>query len=201
MREGERRPRRLRDARLIRRALPLLAAVVLAAVCSSGSPQAPPSPSRVKLDAAPGELRSECAAAADQLGFAVPCPDRVPATAGRGMSCPPPSGAMPAPCVALEGLSQYPVFFLEFTGFDVPPEYVGIDDKAMGHVAVEARPQRESPPRPCIGGKRLRNGAVSQWTAAEYGRPKGTHRVHRPSMHGEGSHAGPPPLERIPQGP
>ena len=107
---------------------------------------------------------------------------------------------MPAPCVALEGLSQYPVFFLEFTGFDVPPEYVGIDDKAMGHVAVEARPQRESPSRPCIGGRRLGNVVVSQWTAIEYRCPKDSNRVQRQARHGEGSHAGHLLLEWSQQG-
>jgi hypothetical protein len=106
------------------------------------------------------------------------------------MSCPTPQGASPAPCIGLEGLPPYPVFFLDFTGFDVPTKYIGVDRKAMGHVAVEARPQRESPPRPCIGGRRVGNVVVSQWTAIEYRCSKDNNRVERYARHGEGAHVG-----------
>jgi hypothetical protein len=74
--------------------------------------------------------------------------------------------------------------------FDVPAAYVGINGKAMGHVAVEARPQRESPPRPCIGGRRLGNVVVSRWTAIEYRCSKDSNRVGRQARHGEGAHLG-----------
>jgi len=100
----------------------------------------------------------------------------------------------------LEGLPPYPAFFLEFTGFDVPAAYVGINGKAMGHVAVEARPQRESPPRPCIGGRRLGNVVVSRWTAIEYRCSKDSNRVGRQARHGEGAHLGHLLLEWSQQG-
>jgi hypothetical protein len=104
------------------------------------------------------------------------------------MSCPP--QRMSTPCVGLEGLPPYPIFGLEFTGFDVPPEYIGVDGKAVGHVVVEARPQRESPLLPCIGGERLGQVVVVQRTVAEYRCSNDGLRVQREARHGEGAHAG-----------
>ena len=83
------------------------------------------------LVAAPGLLTAECAAAALRLGYSVPCPQIVPSLSGEGMSCPHSVGAATSvPCVGLEGSPPYSVFFLEFTGFVVPPGYVGVDGKA-----------------------------------------------------------------------
>jgi hypothetical protein len=62
-------------------------------------------------------------------GFAVPCPTLVPAMAGKGMSCPPPVGAALGTCFGLPGSPPYLVFFLEFSGFDVPADYVGVTAK------------------------------------------------------------------------
>jgi hypothetical protein len=135
-------------------------------------------------------LGTQCAAAANRLAFPVPCPLRVPARAGQGMSCPPPYGAMVAACVGLEGSPPYAVFALEVSGFDVPRGYVGVDGKAIGHLIVEARPQADSPPRPCIGGEQLGNVFVGRWTASEWRCPNDSVLVQREAMHGEGAHVG-----------
>lgn len=103
------------------------------------------------------------------------------------MSCP---REMSTACVGLEGLPSYPVFFLEFTEFDVPPGYVGVDGKAMGHVVVEARPQRKSPSLPCIGAERLGLVVIAQRSATEYRCPNDSLRVQREAMHGERAYAG-----------
>ena len=113
----------------------LFVILIVASACSSGSHHSTPSSTThqsatlVSLVPAPAELRGECATAANRLGFAVPCPTLVPAMAGKSMSCPPPMGAALGPCLGLEGLTPYPVFGLEFIGFDVPLDYVGVDGK------------------------------------------------------------------------
>jgi hypothetical protein len=106
------------------------------------------------------------------------------------MSCPPPIGAALGPCYGLEGSPPYLVFFLEFSGFDVPPGYVGVDGKATGHLIVEAHPQVDSPPKPCVGGTRLGEVAVGLWTAAEFTCPNDSVIVQPEARHGEGAHAG-----------
>jgi hypothetical protein len=169
--------------------------VLFMVACSSGTRHATPSSTRppsgpVNLVAAPAELRNECAAAANQLGFAVPCPAQVPKAAGRGMRCPVPESAMPAPCVGLEGLPPHPAFGLDFSGFDVPSGYQGVDGKAMGHLYIEARPRGESPPSPCIGARRLGTIAAGRWTANEYSCSSDTLAVQREARHGEGAYLG-----------
>jgi hypothetical protein len=144
----------------------------------------------VSLVPALAELRGQCAAAANRLGFAVPCPTVLPAMGGKGMSCLPPVRAALGPCLGLEGLPPYPVFGLDISGFDVPADYVGVDGKAMGHLSVEARTHLESPPNPCIGGTLLGNVAVGVWTATEFSCPNDSVIVQREAMHGEGTQAG-----------
>jgi hypothetical protein len=106
------------------------------------------------------------------------------------MSCPPPVGTELGPCFGRTGSPPYLDFFLELTGFDVPPGYVGVGGKAMGHLIVEARPQVDSPPNPCIGGTRLGDVAVGFWTATEFTCPSDSVIVQREASHGEGAHAG-----------
>ena len=161
------------------------------AACSSGSPQVTPSsttlpPSEpVRLVAASTELQSQCAAAANRLGFAVPCPAQVPTLAGQGMTCPASQGGMRASCVGgLDG------FFLELSGFDVPSGYVGADGKATGHLIVEANRHDDRPPIPCIGGKRVAKVVAGSWTTTEYRCPNDSFAVQREARHGEGAHAG-----------
>jgi hypothetical protein len=129
--------------------------------------------------------------AADELGFAVPCPTRVPTLEGRATTCPVRQPASAAtPCVGREGLVGYPIFALEYTGFDVPPGYIGVDGKAVGHIVVEARPHRDSPPLPCIGATALAKVRLGQQTLAEFSCPNDSLRVQREARHGEGAYAG-----------
>ena len=93
-------------------------------------------------------------------------------------------------CVWLEGATPYPVFGMEFSGFDVPVGYVGVDGKAIGHVVIEARLQRNSPTTPCIGSVKLGTVVVAGVTAAEYRCPGDSLRIQREAMHGEGAYAG-----------
>ena len=106
------------------------------------------------------------------------------------MSCPAPQGAALAPCVGLEGSPPYAIFGLEFSGFDVPADYIGVDGKPEGHLVVEARPDTDSPPDPCIGATRLGEIAVGRWTVTEFNCPEDSVIVQREAMHGEGAHAG-----------
>jgi len=114
----------------------------------------------------------------------------VPTTNGSPISCPPAQGVAPAPCVGFEGAAAYPVFFLESTGFDVPPDYVGVDGKPVGHLTIEARRQSDAPAIPCVGGTRLANVKVAQWTAEQYRCPSDSAIVEREAMHGEGAYVG-----------
>ena len=175
----------------------IVAALIAAAAVASVLPSRAgattglkPSAAAVKLVIAPAKLRDECSAAANQLRFAVPCPMRVPGRHGRGMLCAGPTPEAPVACVGLEGLPQYQVFGLGFSGFDVPRRYVGVDGKPEGHVTIEARRQTNSPSLPCIGGEPLGSVLVAGRTAAEYRCPGDARRVQREARHGEGSYLG-----------
>jgi hypothetical protein len=175
----------------LRIALVVLALVV--AGCSGGSNSARRQPtgqsnagSAVKLVAAPDELRTQCAAAAAVLRFAVPCPTQVPMLPHRGAVCETgrTGNALPA-CVGLSGAPQYLIFFLEFTGFD--QGWIGPDGNPSGHLIVEAQRRSDAPTPPCIGDP-LRMVAVSQWNATEYRCSSDSNRVQRAARHGEGAH-------------
>lgn len=97
---------------------------------------------------------------------------------------------MPAPCVGVESLARYPIFALELNGFDVPVGYVGVGGKAVGHLFIEARLRKYSPPSPCIGGSRLQLVRAGGWTARAYSCPEDSLTVQREAMHGEGAFAG-----------
>ena len=176
--------------------------ILIASACSNisasaGMPNGPqasalqPSAQVPPLVAAPNLLTTECAAAALRLGYPVPCPQIVPSLSGEGMPCPQPVGAATAvPCVGLEGSPPYSVFFLEFTGFAVPPDYIGVDGKPDGHVTLEARPTADSPPKPCIGGTFLGTVKVGIWKTKEYVCPNDSLRVEREARNGEGVYVG-----------
>ena len=106
------------------------------------------------------------------------------------MACHPPVGASTTPCVGREGLVGYPVFGLEFSAFDVPGGYVGIDGKAYGHVFIEARRQSDSPPRPCIGATQTGAVAAGRWNTIAYRCSNDTLAVQRAAAHGEGAYQG-----------
>ena len=79
------------------------------------------------------------------------------------------------------------VFFLEFVGFDVGPDYVGMDGKPHGHVTVAAAPHRDAPP--CFGTV-VGTVALPTRTATEYRCTNDTLRVQRDARHGEGAYVG-----------
>ena len=106
------------------------------------------------------------------------------------MSCPSRQQVAATPCVGTEGIGGYPIFVLEYTGFDVPPGYVGVDGKAAGHIVIEARPQPDSPPLPCVGAVGLGTLLVGQRTLTKYRCPNDSLRIQREAMHGEGAHVG-----------
>ncbi len=149
------------------------------------------SAAEVPLVAAPAALARQCFAAATKIGFAVPCPALIPALRGRALSCPPSEGGAAAlpPCVGFESDGQLG-FFLQLAGFDVPPNYVGVDGRADGHMLVEARPHRASPSRPCIGAKKLGTVTAGTWTTVEYGCPVDSPLIEREATHGEGAYTG-----------
>jgi hypothetical protein len=144
----------------------------------------------VRLVPATPDVMRECAAAATALQMSVPCPRLVPSRGGKPMDCPAPEGAQPSPCVGLEGVSEYRVFFLEFADFDVPRHYVGVDGKAVGHLIIEARRLSDAPKTPCI--RATRSGAldIKGWRTTVYICPNDSSYVERVARHGEGAHAG-----------
>jgi hypothetical protein len=137
-------------------------------------------------------LRRQCVAAAGQLGFAVPCPGRVPALRGAAMDCSRPRlmqpGESPALCVSLAGERPAEIFFVDFAGFDVPAAYVGIDGKPEGHLIVEARRRADSPPRPCFDGVERATPPIAGRRVTRYACPGGSARMERLIRHGEGAH-------------
>jgi hypothetical protein len=106
------------------------------------------------------------------------------------MSCPAPIGAELAPCVGLEGVTDYRVFLLDFEHFDVPRRYVGVDGKAVGHVFIEARKATEAPTKPCIGGVRTGTTKVRSWRATIFLCPNDSPYIERVARHGEGANVG-----------
>jgi hypothetical protein len=180
----------------------MLGVVLVAAACSDATAsvdaaQRPrgaalqPSSSVPRLVVAPSRLTAQCLAAAARLGFSVPCPGLVPSRSGRALSCPAPVGAgASTSCVGVEGLAQYPIFFLEFTRFDVARAYVGVDGQPDGHLTVEGRRPADDPLEPCIGGVNVGTVKVGTRVTTEYVCPNGNRRVEREARHGEGVYVG-----------
>ena len=142
----------------------------------------------VPLVAAPAEMHSQCSAAAARVGFAVPCPTVVPSLDHRGMTCDPTTQdpASFPPCTGTSGFVT-PAFFVDFQGFRVGPDYVGVDGKPIGHLTLRAEPHREGPP--CFGTV-VGMIALPQHTATEYRCTNNTLRVQRDAEHGEGAYVG-----------
>jgi hypothetical protein len=82
------------------------------------------------------------------------------------------------------------VFALDYSGFDVPDGYVGVDGVASGHVFIEARRQRDSPQGPCIGGIELGPVAAGSWSTTAYDCSTDALTAQRQAMHGEGAYVG-----------
>jgi hypothetical protein len=81
-------------------------------------------------------------------------------------------------------------FFIEWTGFDVPEDFVGVDAKPAGHVIIAAAPLRDSPAVPCIDAIPVKHLLVGGSTAAEFRCPPDSPRIERLAQHGEGAYAG-----------
>jgi hypothetical protein len=84
-------------------------------------------------------FRVRCERAADQLGFAVPCPELLP-TAASGT-------APPELCEGRRSCSGEVVFTVNDDGFLVPPGYLGVAKQPQGHLVIMAAPHRPTVPR------------------------------------------------------
>ena len=95
----------------------------------------------------------------------------------------------------------YPIFFLEFSGFDVPKRYSGIDGRPVGHVTLEAHRVADDPlTKPCIGGRRIGTVQVGTRTTSAFTCPNDSPQVERDAQHGEGTYVGHLALEWDNQG-
>jgi hypothetical protein len=83
-------------------------------------------------------LQRRCQAAADRLGFAVPCPGLLPAMS--------PHAVPPAPCDQRFACEEDFGFLLEEDGFLVPPDYVGPSGQDAGRLVVAAATNRAAEP-------------------------------------------------------
>lgn len=127
---------------------------------------------------APG-LAQQCRSAARSLGFAVPCPTRLPLVAGEPVDC---SGD----CIGLAGERgvEVRVFFLNVEGYDAnagAPETVR-------HLIVEAHRAGDAPPNPCYQGVPAgvleTNGQEVALLECPPDSPQARANIH----HGEGAH-------------
>ena len=108
------------------------------------------------------------------------------------MSCPASVGAATStPCVGREGLTAYPIFYLSFSGFDVPNHYSGVDGKPVGQVRLEAHQLADDPLNlPCIGGERIGTARLAAWMTTEFVCSNDSLRAQREARHGEGDYVG-----------
>lgn len=173
----------------------LVALVVAAGACSdeesptadrAGAP-GPPSVADaagdpgLTLAPAPRSVRSACAQAAEQLGYRVPCPTRVPTVQGTPATC---TGT----CVATAGGDDtyHELFSFEVVDFD------GGDDLGeVRHLIVEARRLRDSPSTPCFAG--VASGRINDATTTVLSCPDVTELPEQGQArirHGEAAHSG-----------
>ncbi len=175
--------------------LSICALVVLVAVaCADGdspaSPKSDPGKSTAMDDVteevsgvplaepAPG-LAQQCRSAARSLGFAVPCPTRLPLVAGEPVDC---SGD----CIGLAGERgvEVRVFFLNVEGYDASagaPETVR-------HLIVEAQRAEGAPPRPCYEGVPAGALQANGRQVALLECPPDSPQARANIRHGEGAH-------------
>jgi hypothetical protein len=119
---------------------------------AAGYPPAPPPAGTlavggVYLVPPGGRLQRRCQAAADRLGFAVPCPALLPAMS--------PNAVPPAPCDQRFRCLRGAGFVLEEDGFVVPPGYVGAAGQAHGRLVVAAASRAADHVVACQGQQRL----------------------------------------------
>jgi hypothetical protein len=158
-----------------------LALVVMAPVaCSAGRDTSGEgsSTSTVRLASPLPGFRRQCEDAAASLGFAVPCPKRLPLVSGKPIDC---SG----PCVSTGGSGEAldRIFFLNVEGYDGGPS------ETVRHLIVEARRLERAPPSPCYGGVAAGKLKVDHREATLLDCPPLTLSAGAVIMHGEGAHA------------
>lgn len=163
--------------------------VSIAACSGSGPSTSKPLDSSVPLFPASEALRGQCAAAANRLGFAVPCPAQVPELQGHGIVCPPNHDAALPPCTGRAGVLRYPIFFMDVNGFRVGAGYVGVDGKPVGHLTISAAKHGDSPDPPCFGVV-VGTLPIGDRVVTEYRCTNDSLRVERDARHGEGAYVG-----------
>ena len=133
----------------------------------------------VPLAAPAPELPEQCRDAAASLGFAVPCPTRLPLVAGVGVAC-------SDSCVATAGgdATLDRVFFLQVEGYDSAEP-----TETVHHLVVEARRIDRAPPSPCFDGAPLGHLPVNGRDLTLLDCPTPTAEQEASIVHGEGAHA------------
>jgi hypothetical protein len=155
----------------------VLVSVAIAVGCDDDDSQKPAT-STVPLTASAPGLRRQCENAAASLGFAVPCPTKVPLLAGKPADC---SGS----CVAMAGGGETldMIFFLNVEGYDS-----GEASETVRHLIVEGRRVERAPPSPCYGGVPDRTFTVNGGEVTLLECPPATPEAEARIMHGEGAH-------------
>jgi hypothetical protein len=112
----------------------LVVAVLLSAACAGRGLEAESTTTSTLTG-----LRLQCQRGADELGFAVPCPEFLPEGDAAVVGC----------CVSEAGgdATLDEIFFLDVTGFEPPPP------GPVQHLIVEARRVDRAPPAPCFDGR------------------------------------------------
>jgi hypothetical protein len=139
-----------------------------------------PSTPTVRLASPRPGFRRQCEDAAASLGFAVPCPKRLPLVSGKPIDC---SG----PCVATAGGGETldRIFFLNVEGYDGGPS-----SETVRHLIVEARRIERAPPSPCYGGVAAGRLKVNRREVTVLDCPPMAPGAATMVMHGERAHAG-----------
>jgi hypothetical protein len=127
---------------------------------------------------APG-LAHQCEGAASSLGFAVPCPTRLPLIAGEPVDC---SGS----CIGLAGEKGAEVrgFFLNVEGYDANADAPG----TVRHLIVEAQKVQDAPPSPCYKGVPVGALEAKGQEVALLDCPPDSPQAQANIRHGEGAH-------------
>jgi hypothetical protein len=127
---------------------------------------------------APG-LAQQCRSAARSLGFAVPCPTRLPLVAGEPVDC---SGD----CIGLAGERgvEVRVFVLNVEGYDANADAPG----TVRHLIVEAQRAEGAPPRPCYEGVPAGALQANGREVALLECPPDSPQARANIRHGEGAH-------------
>jgi hypothetical protein len=122
-----------------------------------------------------------CQDAARSLGFAVPCPTRLPLIGGERVGC-------SASCVGTVGGDgeEARIFVLNVEGYDDRADA----PEAVRHLAVEAFKAAERPPSPCYEGVPAGTLDVSGLEVVLLECPPSSAEAQATNRHGEGIHAG-----------